>query len=475
MFLFSPTRARVHSRVMQNSSNNSSIGSSSAGFVVIEGDREEDLALQQKQHDAAEEILKAIGGVLQGADSNLTNLEQNVDLLPTAILRKCQELADGIGDLAGRLEEHSPEEQRALARACAQDFQQLDASFAAAGQHSLELQANRSSDDGDAPATPDIMDLRSQEDRVMKNKSSPSSSSSPTSLLSTTTPTEDEFLQAIQGAATLLRDVEAAFREISETDAEDIADAALTLARLFLISLQNVHETLTPHDLLAMESSSSPRSMKNNNNNSSSHVVIEELDENGENKSSDDDENKSSSSKPRYKQSGRVRVLWPRLGPHVANALDWGKEAATQRPLLAVALGLTLWPAAIAATFVGGSFVLADHVVQDIYQYFQDGPLLSNLEQGAAQLLQAGKLSIVLSLVVGKQTWRVVQRQVKRRGGVEQIAHSVTEAAIERVTHPIETLGMAWNGLAWGVSTVTDTVQQILQQREELLATQELQ
>ena len=140
-----------------------------------------------------------------------------------------------------------------------------------------------------------------------------------------------------------------------------------------------------------------------------------------------------------------------------------------------MALGLTLWPAAILTTCVGGSLVFCDHVIQDVYEHFQDGPLVSNLEQGASQLWQTAKLSFVLSSVVGKQTWRVVQRQVKRRGGVEPILHSVTEAALERATHPIETVGMAWNGLAWGVSTVTDTVQQILQQREELLATQELQ
>ncbi len=392
----------------------------------LEGDRDQDLLLQKKQHDQIEEILQAIGGVLQGADSTLRNLEENVDLLPSAILRKCQELADGISILASRMEDHSPEQQRELAHACARDFQQT-----------LALQENGVLCDS--------------------NKLSPLS--------------EDDFLHAFQGVSTVLRDIEAAFREISETDAEDMADAALTLARLFLLSLQNVHETLTPDDFLTEDQTRS-------------EVIIEEIHEEEEDKdeknlSTDADMEGTPHDLPRrfFKKKGarRVRVLWPRLGPTVAKAMNWGKEAASERPLLMVAFGLTLWPAIIVTSLVGGSLVIADHAVQDIYQHFQEGPLVSNLEQGAAQVLQAGKLGLVVTSIVGKQTWRVVQRQVKRHGGVEHIAHSIKDLTLERITHPVETVGMAWNGIAWSFCTATDTIQQILQQREELLATRELQ
>lgn len=395
---------------------------------ILQGDREEDLSLQKKQHDQIEDILNAVGGMIQGADTTLTNLEENVDLLPSAILRKCQELADGIGMLASRLEEHSPEQQRELAQACVRDF-----------HHSLVLEENG----------------------ILCQQRN----------LTVSPPSEDDFLKAIQGVSTVLRDVEAAFREISETDAEDIADAALTLARLFLLSLQNVHETLTPDDFLMH---------KNDVDVERSEVIIEELHEDQENLSDDADTSRSAKDFLKFSSTTkrpvrRVRILWPRLGPAVTDALQWGKEAAGERPLLMVALGLTLWPAVIVTSLVGGSLVLADHVVQDVYQHFQDGPLVSNLEQGAAQLLQVGKLGLVLTSVVGKQTWRVVQRQVKRHGGVESIAHSVKDLALDRIAHPIETVGMAWNGISWGIVTASDTIQQILQQREEMMAAQELQ
>lgn len=412
--------------------------------VTCMGDREEDLSLRKRQHDQIEEILEAFSGVLEGADKTLTTLEDNVDLLPSAILRKCEEFADGISTLATRLEEHSPEQQRALAQALVQDY-----------QDTLALQQNNDADVGDLG-----YESSSTMTVPVVNPSSP--------------PSEEAFLNALQGASTVLRDVEAAFREITQTDAEDIADAALTLARLFLVSLQNVLQTLTPDDLLTMEQ---PR-------NTGSQVVIEEIcDEDAQESSNVDKEtshNESESSgtstaSSRKKYVRRVRVLWPRLGPAVAQALDWGKDAASERPLLMVALGLTLWPAAIVTTVACGSIVLADHVVQDIYQHFQDGPFISNLEQAAAECLQAGKLGFVISTVVGKQTLRVVQRQVKRHGGLEQIVHSVKDVAVERITHPVETIGMAWNGLAWGFAAVSNTFQNIQQQREELIAAQALQ
>ena len=61
---------------------------------------------------------------------------------------------------------------------------------------------------------------------------------------------ENDILQALSGASTLLRDVESAFRDICKDDAEEIADVGLTLARLFLMSLQSIYGTLTPENLL---------------------------------------------------------------------------------------------------------------------------------------------------------------------------------------------------------------------------------
>jgi hypothetical protein len=49
--------------------------------------------------------------------------------------------------------------------------------------------------------------------------------------------------------------------------------------------------------------------------------------------------------------------------------------------------------------------------------------------------------------------------------------------AVDRALHPIDTIGMAWNGMAWGITTVKDTVQQILEEQPEqgVVVQQELQ
>ena len=60
---------------------------------------------------------------------------------------------------------------------------------------------------------------------------------------------DDDMMHAIQAAAGLLRDVEATLRAIEQDEADEIADVALTVAHLFLASLQSVHASLTPRRL----------------------------------------------------------------------------------------------------------------------------------------------------------------------------------------------------------------------------------
>ena len=400
---------------------------------LLEGDRDEEVRLQKEQRNAAEEVLAALGGLLEGADSTLTGLEDSADRLPSAILRGCRELADGIAGVADRLEGQSLADQKALAEACARD---------ASYQHDLWLRSAES-----ATETETIV------------------------FLPTSPPSEGDFLEALQGASSLLRDVEASFREISEADAGDIADAALALARLFLVSLQSVYETLTPDDLLA----TLPSSGHGHSSSSLSSVRIEHLDDQDPSSldSGKDIEDSTTSSKERdgnhrRRKRPRMRILWPPLGPHVEEALQWGAKAATAQPFLAVALGLTLWPAAIATSLVGGSLVVVDHALQSAYQHFGEHPLLEGLEEGAAQAVRAGTLGIKLGWLVGKQSLRVAQRQIDRHGGLETVAHNLRDATLDRITHPIESLGMAWNGAAWGVGRASDAVREILLQREEL-------
>jgi hypothetical protein len=142
---------------------------------------------------------------------------------------------------------------------------------------------------------------------------------------------------------------------------------------------------------------------------------------------------------------------------------------------LAVALGLTLWPAAVTTAIVGGSLVVVDGCLQDAYQNVKHNPLLETAEQGAAQLYHATRLGWLCTQLVTKQTFKIVHRQVKKKGGIGKIAGDVGGLAVDRALHPVETVQMAWNGLGWCVGMVTDTVQQIIEyQKEERRAIIEL-
>ena len=155
--------------------------------------------------------------------------------------------------------------------------------------------------------------------------------------------------------------------------------------------------------------------------------------------------------------------------------MDWTKDEVGKHPILAVALGLTLWPVAVTTAVVGASAVLVDGAVQDLYNHFSDGPLVSNLEQGLAQLYQTGRLTYVTGKLVTRQTVRVVSRQIERQGGVGPVLDHVKDNVVDRILHPVETVGMVWDGLNVCVCFVQDTVGHAIAMREESnLTAQEL-
>ena len=360
-----------------------------------------------KEHEsAAEKAIEVIGDVLENADNFLADLESN-DMLGSAIVRRCQELADVIGNLAGEIEGQSDHDKRAMAQACIED--------ARASQH-----GSTSADTNQELAT-----------------------------LS-----ESEMMDALSGAQALMRDVEASLRSIDSSEADEIADVALTMARIFIMSLQNMHSTLTPENLLTVDGmhTSTDRSLE-----FSDRIEILDDDDVEEDKKKAEETPRS---KPRVKRKpvDQVRALWPPLGPAVVAAANWGKEEAAKKPLLAVALGLTLWPAAIMTTMIGTPVVLADKVVQHVYDSFSDGPLIQTVERGVAQVFYAGRLSFLSSRLVVRQTLRVASRQVKRHGGVGKLAQDMGGAILDRVTHPMETAGMAWDGICFGAGVLRDGV-----------------
>jgi len=367
----------------------------------------------------AGEIIGALGGALEQADQALDELTSN-DLLGTAIFRSCRDVADAVGHLADRLENQSEDDRRALANACLQDVQE------ATQQQSQQIAI--------ITPTPEMQEL--------------------------STMTEDDIMSALSGASTLLRDVEMGLRGIEKEEAEDIADCALTLARLFLASLHTFHATL------AQEEEDKRQLAEEDNSNR-----FELLDDDGQENLDDgviDDGRKSKASSQRKKsRNDRLRVLWPPLGPAVATAFSWGKDEAVKQPILAVALGMTMWPAAVVTTLIGAPFVITDNVVQHAYNSFQDGPIVSNIEKGAAQVFQAGKLSLLCGKLVARQSLRVLNRQIDRNGGIEQLLQNLGGILVDRIMHPADTVSTVWGGLQWGFGMLHENWQNLTGNDEE--------
>jgi hypothetical protein len=376
----------------------------------ISFDTDEPSSVEQSSN-LGTELIHVVGAGLDHVEELLQGLEDNPDLLGPAILRKCNELADGIGHLVNELEQHSEEQRLLLAEACHQDCE------------------------------------------VMMIENQPM--------------TQDQWMDALQGATVLLKDVQAAFRDVGDDDAQEIADVTLVAARMFLMSLQSFHASIQPPE-------------------SSSTVEIQELSRSSsnppKNPDKDEDEDKErgfvldlfKQQRAKRKQD-RVRVLWPPLGPHVAAACDWGKEATNKQPLLAVGLGLILWPAAIGTALLGGSIVLADGALQDAYKHFQDTPLLQTVEEGAAHLYHSSRLMLVTAKFGSRQTLRIVGKQVDRHGGVGQIALNAADLVVYRALHPVETFRRTWDGLAWGIGMVSDSIQVMMeQQRDQKVMEREL-
>jgi hypothetical protein len=407
-----------------------------------------------QQEAFARELLSNLGQVLNQADEALEDLQGKEDMVGSAIVRKCQELADATGQLATELERQNTYDRRRLAQACLEDARSI----------------SHYGNNGSLPR-------RNQQENQQQEQQS-------FAMMEPTN--EEDMMAALAVAASFLRDVESAFRSIERQEADEIGDAALALARLFITSLQSFHETLAPEEIVAAasrESNIHPSSSKR----SGSGVTIEELEtqeEEGGGSNAIDisgkdifTQSKALRLRQRRRESHRQRFLWPAIGPSVSDALEWGRQSAIRSPTLAVALGLTLWPCGIVAALVGGPIVVADGVVQHFYSHFQNGPIISGLEQGAGQLLQASKLSLVCSRIVAKQALRVVSRQVAHHGGIGKIAQNVGCTFVHHSLHPIQTVGMAWNGLAWTFGVISDTAQNILDQNfnKERQASLELQ
>lgn len=379
---------------------------------------------QEQQHSLAQDILIATGSILQQADQTLSELERE-GRIGHALLRVIHAVADVAGNIARDLEteqRQEPNQQQEEKEIQQQTYLEQEQEF-----------------------TPSPV-------------------------------TREEFIQSIPPVVIdLLRDAEETLRAVDSNEAEEIAELSLMTAQFMVASLQSIHATLTPQDLLLFygdHQSGYP----------SSSMQIELIPSDEEELPSRPKSRHEPTQPDRYPRSkrdplmrmGRVRVLWPPLGPVVNQVVEGGKQFVCEKPLLAVGVGLVAWPGVVITAICTAPLIVVDGVLQNVYEQFQDTPVISGMEQSAAQAFQTGKLIFICGRLVGRQGIRIVSKQIQRQGGIGPLAQAATSMAVDRLTHPVETAGMIWNALQWGCDALHQTWGSF-HDDERVVAVQELQ
>ena len=387
-----------------------------------------DLEESHQKEESIENVLISIGDGLNYASELLDNLERD-GMLGPAIRRYASDLALVVGNVARDMDcgndnsGNSESEQKKWARAIIQD---------ANNQLALEESSKKSKKSNALQ-------------QIQKNENSEKSAAGLIAELE-----EDDIINAMKAAKTILLDIEEALKDISVDDAEEIADVGLVVAKMFLWSLQNVQNQVV-HTMITNGGNSEDLFTPKNKNGDELEIEIIDDDEEGENGT-----NGPSRARKSQLKDNRMRVLWPPIGPAVVSVACWGKNEAVKNPILSIALAMALWPTAVVVAFIGTPILTIDYALQAGYNAVEDQPLIQNIERSAANLCQVGKLYFLVSKLMVKQSVRVGKRQIERRGGIHKVVEDLGHWTIDRVTHPMESAGMAWNTFNAGVGIVAE-------------------
>ncbi len=386
-----------------------------------------DIEESNKEHESIENVLNSIGDALNHASEMLDNLEQD-GMLGPAIRRYASDLALVVGNVARdidcgeEIEEKQNHEQKKWAKAIIQD-----------AQNQLALEENFHSS-------------RSGNEVVLSGNGR-----SAAGVIADIN--ENDIVDAMRAAKSILLDIEDALKDISVDDAEEIADVGLVVAKMFLWGLQNVQNQVVQTMITNEGANSDDLKRKHGGT-----LQIEIIEDDNLELGSKETANKTSPNRKSTLKDNRVRVLWPPIGPYVESAASWGKNEFVKSPILSIALAMVLWPTAVVAAFIGTPILTMDYALQAGYNAVEDQPIIQNLERSAANLCQVGKLYYLISKLMVKQGVRVGKRQIERRGGIGKVVEDLGDWTLDRVTHPIESVGMAWNTLNAGVGILSEAV-----------------
>ena len=160
---------------------------------------------------------------------------------------------------------------------------------------------------------------------------------------------------------------------------------------------------------------------------------------------------------PRPNREGRPLkqqslVFWPRLAPVFQTTLKSSYKARPTTTLLLCLLLLTPPPFLLAVLLLP-PLLLTDELLHATYTGLKSlyPQSLKTVEITTSQAVEVMRLYVLLVRVGGRTTGRIVARLIRRRGGVTGVAREVVREAIERVKHPVKTVGMVWSGVRGGM------------------------
>lgn len=413
-------------------------------------------------HDREQQLvaLQLFANFLNAAENAIEDIYERENdgkrVVGPGIMRLCNDLADGIEQVAEELDREHQHIEKVMS------------------DHDLRL-IEEGSKEGDSNSVEAIVVATATDDTIVVLPSS-----------------HEELLTTISAAHSVLLDMAAALRGITQEEAQELGEVALEVANMFVWSLRMVYSNMMQMiynendksaDDLSQRAAGTKQVRWGNANSSSSNLVplVEIL---GEEEKKDEHSSTSEgtttpsgrytpqlptipSSPPRYVSHSipeRVRVLWPPLLPAVTDASKHCIYTAKENPLAATAIGLTCAPAITAALIAGTPLLIADWTIQTSYDALSHHtPVVENLEKGAASALQLGRLSVLCTKLVIKQSLSVGERQIKRRGGVGKICEDVVGGAVDMATHPLETACKTWDGLLWIGGALKDTVGRVVE------------
>lgn len=448
-------------------------------------DEEED-QIREKQMLA----LELFSNFLNTAEATLDDITERENsghqVLGPGIVRVCNDLADEIESMAGELHKQHIQAARHLEKV--------------RSDHELKL-IEEGVEGEEKKSNLEFVESTNQTTLALSTLANSQSNSSLRS--------HEEFVTTLSTTHTLLLDMAAALRAISQKEAQELGEVALEVARMFVWSLGKVHSSMIQRaasndsqyhptssfddverqeDVAMAKTSGSTKQVTWSIQGPVTEILGEEEKKDDHARNNYATPTKKPSAKKgytplltpvtaspgspatstspinvlmgRHSHAERVRVLWPPLLPAVTEVGKHCANSARDHPIPAIAIGLTCGPAAIAtAAIAGPPLLVTDWVIQTTYDALSEHtPVIETVEKGAANALQVTRLSMLCSKLIIKQGISVGERQIERRGGVGKICSDVVGGAVDMALHPVETVGMAWEGMWWMGGAVKDVV-----------------